>query len=45
MTPEDEDLIRRRQRSRAIVMGLLLGGLALLIFFITLSRIRLAMTG
>ena len=44
MTPEDEDLIRRRQRSRSIVLGLLLAGLVVLIFAITLSRIRLAMT-
>jgi len=44
MTPEEEDVVRRRQKSRAIVMGLLLGGLAILIFLITLSRIRLAMT-
>ncbi|MDE0878892.1 MAG: hypothetical protein OSB00_09575 [Sphingomonas bacterium] len=44
MTPEEEDIVRRRLKSRAIVMGLLLGGLAILIFFITLSRIRLAMT-
>ncbi len=39
MTPDD-DLIRRRQRGRALVMALLLGGLAVLVFFITLTRIQ-----
>jgi hypothetical protein len=41
--PADDDLIRRRQRSRAIVMGLLLGALVLLIFAITFSKIRAGM--
>ncbi|WP_445190852.1 hypothetical protein ACT009_09485 [Sphingomonas sp. Tas61C01] len=44
MTPpdhdHDQDLIRRRQKSRALVLALLLGGLVVLIFFITLVRIR-----
>ncbi|HEX8419401.1 MAG TPA: hypothetical protein VF638_05245 [Sphingomonas sp.] len=44
MTPPDQnpdpDLIRRRQKSRALVLALLLGGLVVLIFFITLVRIR-----
>jgi Tfp pilus assembly protein PilX len=39
MTPDD-DLIRRRQRGRALIMALLLGGLAILVFFITLTRIQ-----
>jgi hypothetical protein len=47
MTPPDpgpdHDLIRSRQRGRAIVMGLLLGGLVVLIFAITLSKIRMGM--
>ena len=43
MTPDDHDLIRRRQQGRAIVMGLLLGGLVLLIFAITISKIRMGM--
>jgi hypothetical protein len=47
MTPQDHgpdlDLIRRRQRSRALVMALLLGGLVVLVFAITLSKIRLGM--
>ena len=40
MTPDDEDLIRSRQRGRALVMALLLGGFAVLIFFITLAKTR-----
>lgn len=44
MTPQDEDLIRRRQKGRALVLALLLGGLVVLIFFITLVRIRASMT-
>ena len=43
MTPEDEDLIRRRQRGRAIVVALLLGALVVLIFAITLAKIRQGM--
>ena len=38
-----EDLVRRRQKGRALVMAVLLGGLALLIFAITLAKIRLGM--
>jgi len=40
MTPDDEDLIRRRQRGRALVVALLLAGLVVLIFAITLAKIR-----
>ena len=40
MKPDDEDLIRQRQRSRALVLALLLGALAILVFFITLTRIQ-----
>ena len=43
MTPDDEDLIRRRQRGRATVLALLLGALAILVFFITLTRIQQGM--
>jgi hypothetical protein len=39
----DQDLIRRRQKGRAIVMGLLLGALVVLIFAITISKIKLGM--
>jgi hypothetical protein len=44
MMPEDQDLIRRRQKGRALVLALLLGALVVLIFFITLVRIRASMT-
>jgi hypothetical protein len=44
MTPDDQDLIRRRQKSRALVLAVLLVGLVVLIFFITLVRIRASMT-
>lgn len=36
--PFDETEYRRRQRSRANLMGWLLGGLAFLFFFITIAR-------
>jgi hypothetical protein len=36
--PRDEDEIRRRQRSRALVMGLLLAGFAVLIYAITIAK-------
>jgi len=39
----DQELIRRRQKGRAVVMGLLLGGLVVLIFAITISKIRMGM--
>ena len=40
MNPPDPvtDEIRRRQRSRAIVMGLLLGAFVILLYFITIAR-------
>jgi len=43
MKSDDLDLVRRRQRGRALVMGLLLGALVLLIFAITISKIRMGM--
>ena len=45
MTPDELDLIRRRQKGRAMVMGLLLGALVILVFAITLSKIRMEMHG
>ncbi len=39
----DQDLIRRRQRARALVLALLLGGLVLLIFGISIAKIQLGM--
>ena len=40
MTADDEDLIRSRQKGRAIVMALLLGAFVVLVFFIAIARIR-----
>jgi hypothetical protein len=37
-TPPDEQEIRRRQRSRAIVMGLLLAGFVILVYAITIAK-------
>lgn len=41
--PNDDDQIRARQRSRAIVMGVLLGAFAILVFAITIAKIRAGM--
>jgi hypothetical protein len=38
MTPEEEKLVRQRQRSRAVVMGLLLVGFVVLIYAITIVK-------
>ena len=43
MTPDEHDLIRRRQKSRAIVMALLLGAFVILIFGIAITKIRQGM--
>ena len=40
MRHDNDDLIRRRQLGRARVMAVLLGGLVVLIFAITLVKIR-----
>jgi hypothetical protein len=37
---DDEDLIRRRQRSRAIVMAWLLGAFVILMFGIAIVKIK-----
>ncbi len=39
--PFDEVEYRRRQRVRANMMALLLGGLAILFFFITIAKMQL----
>jgi hypothetical protein len=41
MSPNDPDAdeVRRRQRARAIVMGLVLGAFVVLLYFITIARI------
>jgi len=40
MTADDKDLIRRRQRGRAVVMAVLLGALTILIFVVSIAKIR-----
>lgn len=39
MTPEEDDQVRVRQKSRAIVTGLLLGALVILFYAITIAKI------
>lgn len=39
MTPEENDKIRARQKSRAVVMGLLLAALVILFYAITIAKI------
>ncbi|MEH3103020.1 MAG: hypothetical protein PGN12_03860 [Sphingomonas phyllosphaerae] len=43
MTEDEQDLIRRRQKARAIVVALLLGAFVVLVFFITIARIKQGM--
>jgi hypothetical protein len=38
--PDRQDQIRARQRSRALVTGLILGAFAILFFFVTIAKIR-----
>jgi hypothetical protein len=38
MTPEELRAIRARQRSRALVLGLLLGGFVVLVFAISIVK-------
>ncbi|MGH6615539.1 hypothetical protein [Sphingomonas sp.] len=40
LKPDTEKLIRARQRSRATVMGLILGALVILVFAITIVKIK-----
>lgn len=39
MTPEEHDKIRARQKSRAVVMGVLLAALVILFYAITIVKI------
>lgn len=39
MTPEEEKLVRARQRARAIITGTVLIGLAILFFAITIAKL------
>jgi hypothetical protein len=41
MTPQDE--IRRRQKARATIMAVLMGALVILIFAISVAKIRAGM--
>ncbi|MBB4616522.1 MULTISPECIES: hypothetical protein [Sphingomonas] len=43
MTPDEQDLVRRRQRSRAIVMAVLLFAFVLLVFGISIAKIQAGM--
>jgi hypothetical protein len=43
MTPQEEQELRARQRSRAKVMALLLGAFVILMFAITISKIKAGM--
>lgn len=40
MTPEEEALLRARQKSRALVMAVILGALAVLFFAVTIAKIK-----
>jgi hypothetical protein len=42
MTPDDEDLVRRRQRDNARVTALILGGFVILVFAITIAKMAFA---
>ena len=42
MTPEEEDVFRKRQRGRAIATALALAGIVLLFYLITLAKIGFA---
>jgi accessory gene regulator protein AgrB len=41
MTPQDQDEIRRRQKSRAIIMAVLLIGFAVLVYAISIAKMGL----
>jgi len=42
-TPSHDDLIRARQRSRATVMALILGAFVILVFAISIAKIKAGM--
>ena len=42
MTPQDEDEVRRRQRSRAIIMAVLLIGFAALVYAISIAKMGMS---
>jgi hypothetical protein len=41
MTPQDQDEVRRRQRSRAIIMAVLLIGFVVLVYAISIAKMGL----
>jgi hypothetical protein len=43
LMPKDEDLVRARQRSRSLIMALLLGAFAILMFAISIAKIKAGM--
>jgi hypothetical protein len=43
MSPQDQDQYQARQKSRARVMALLLGGFVVLMFAITIAKIKAGM--
>jgi len=38
MTPAEQDEVRRRQRSRAIIMAVLLGAFVILVYAISIAK-------
>lgn len=42
MTPEEQDKIRARQKSRALVMALILGGFVVLFYAISIAKMAIA---
>ena len=38
MTPDEQDQVRKRQRSRAVVMALALGAFVILLYFISIAK-------
>ena len=45
MTEDETNLIRARQRSRALLMGLLLGAFVILVFAISIVKIKIGHPG
>ncbi|MFA5967814.1 MAG: hypothetical protein WC816_00975 [Sphingomonas sp.] len=39
--PSDDDLIRARQKSRAIVMAIALGAFVILVFAVSIAKIKI----
>lgn len=41
MTPDEEKLVRARQKSRAVITGIILGALVILFYAITIAKMGL----